>query len=211
MTTFNLITIFPNIYTSFLNESLIKKAIDKQLLKFNIVDLKNFGLGNYNKVDDTEFGGAPGMVLRIDCLVNALESVEDKGAVILMSAKGKKFTQKQAFKFAEKEDTFTIINGRFEGVDERILNYVDYELNMGSFITMGGEVLSMAFIEAIARLKKGVIKNYDSVLTESFSKGTKKDYPKYTKPRVFRELEVPEVLYSGDHKKISKWRKDNSI
>lgn len=207
---FNLVTAFPHFYKSFLQTSLIKKAIDKKCISFNIVDLKSFGVGKYKKIDDTPYGGGNGMVIRVDVVDRALSSISNKGTVILMCPTGTQFTQKQASKLVKNATIITIISGRFEGFDKRIYSLVDNVVSVGPYITMGGEAPSLILIESISRLVPGVIGNIKSTIEESHSLKYKKEYPLYTKPKKYNNNIVPSILLSGNHKEIEKWRFKNS-
>lgn len=206
----NIVTIFPEFYESFLNTSLIKKSLDKGVLKFNIVDLKKFGEGEYRKVDDTPYGGGPGMVLKVDVIKRALESIKEKGAVIALTPKGETHTQEKAVSFS-KLNTITILNGRYEGFDERVFEYVNYKISIGNFVTMGGESPSLSLIESIVRLVPGVVGKIESTENESFSEGTNRKHAVYTKPEEFEGKKVPEILLSGNHAEIEKWKKRTNI
>lgn len=204
----NIVTIFPEFYTSFLNTSLIKKSINKGVITFNIVDLKKFGEGEYKKVDDSPYGGGPGMVLKVDVVKKALDIIKDKGKIIALTPKGDTYTQKQAIQLS-KFKAITILNGRYEGFDERIFDYVDYKVSIGDFITMGGEAPSLSIIESFVRLVPNVVGNIISTKNESFSEGKNKKHPVYTKPEEFEGKKVPKVLLSGNHLEIEKWRINN--
>jgi len=146
------------------------------------------------------------MVLRVDVLKNALDSIKEKGIVIAMTPKGLELNQKICKEFSSSNNIFTILCGRYEGFDYRIFDYVDYKISIGNFVTMGGEVPSMCLIEAISRLKKGVIGNLESTVNESYSENMDKEYPNYTKPSDFKGKKVPDVLLSGNHEAIKKYR-----
>ncbi|MBP7859534.1 tRNA (guanosine(37)-N1)-methyltransferase TrmD [Patescibacteria group bacterium] len=202
---FNIVTAFPNFYDSFLETSLIKKAIDNEIISFNIVDIKKFGLGKYRQIDDRPYGGGCGMVLKVDVVASTLESIRNKGCVIALSPKGEMFNQKEAQSLS-KLSSITLISSRYEGFDERVYSLCEKTISIGNYVTMGGEVPSLVLIEAISRLIPKVIQNKDSVKQESFSKGTEKEYPQYTKPLEFNGMKVPDILLSGNHKKIKEWR-----
>ena len=207
---FNLVTAYPKFYTSFLQTSLIKKAIDKKFIKFNLVDLKLFGKGRYKKIDDTPYGGGTGMVIRVDVVDQALNSITNKGTVILMCPTGAQFTQNYANRLARSSENITIISGRFEGFDKRVYSLVDKVISVGPYVTMGGEAPSLIIIESVSRLIPGVIGNINSTIEETFSNKYKKEYPLYTKPEVYNNSAVPSVLLSGNHKEIENWRIRNS-
>lgn len=205
----NLITAFPEFYTSFLNTSLVKKSTDNKLINFSIIDLKNFGIGKFPKIDDTQYGGGNGMVIRVDVVKKALDSIADKGVVIALTAKGDTYNQKMATNLSETK-TLTILNGRYEGFDERVFNYVHKKISIGNFITLGGESPSLCLIESVIRLVPGVLGKIESTELESHGAQYKTKHPVFTKPKVFDSLEVPEVLVKGNHEKIKEWRLKNS-
>lgn len=193
--------------------SIIKRAIDRNLLSVKFIDIRDFGLGKHKTVDDTPYGGGNGMVLRVDVLEKTIEKAKDKKLkkneqkVILLSAKGKTFNQKIAKRYSKLKNLI-LVCGHYEGVDERIKNFVDEEISVGDFILTGGEIPAMLIADAVARLLKNVIKD-DSSLFESFSPLL--EYPHYTKPQIYKNLKVPEILLSGNHEKINQWRKTQSL
>lgn len=217
---FNIITIFPGLFDSFLNESLVKKAVDKKLLNFNIINLRDFTADKHKTVDDTPYGGGAGMVMKIEPVYKALKKIKGLGKksspkkVILLTPSGKQFDQKMAEKFS-KLGEITFICGRYEGVDSRIDNFIDEKISIGPYVLNGGEIAAQAIIEAIFRLIPGAVGNIESVKEETFSfkkdgKLVTAEYPAYTRPEVFeaenKKYKVPKVLLSGDHKKIKEWR-----
>lgn len=206
---YNIITAFPELYENFISTSLIKKASDKKLIEFNIIDLKNFGIGSYNKIDDTIYGGGAGMLIRVDVMKRALDSIEDKGTVIALTPTGSEFNQKSAHSLCS-EKSITVLCGRYEGFDERIYDYVNKKISVGKYITMGGEIPSMIIIEAVSRLIPGVLGNTDSTKQESHTNKIIKEYPNYTKPKIFEGKKVPEILMSGNHDQIRNWREKNT-
>lgn len=203
--TFDVLTIFPEIFDSFLKESLLAKAKEKKLIQINIHNLRDFAEGKHRMVDDTPYGGGPGMVLKIEPIYKAVKKIKTKRAkVIFLSPRGKKFTQKTAQKWAKELKQLIIISGRYEGIDERVKNISSETISVGDFITLGGEVPAMAIIEAVARLKPGVVGKKTSI--------EKPNFPQYTRPEIFSPKKgikwpVPKVLVSGNHKKIEEWRK----
>lgn len=211
---FDIITIFPQIFDSFLKESLLAKAQKKKIIKINIHNLRDFAEGRHQVVDDKPYGGGPGMVLKIEPIYKAIKVISNKlkikskeRKIIFLSPRGKKFTQKTAKKWAKGLDQLIIVSGRYEGVDERVEKLADETISIGDFITLGGEVPAMAVIEAVARLVPGVVGKKESI--------EKPDFPQYTRPEIFSpeknvRLAVPKVLVSGDHKKIEEWRKNHS-
>src|SRR3990167_5768497 len=228
---FDIITMFPNLFSGFLSESLLARAHKKKLLKITTHDLRKWTNDNHKTVDDRPYGGGAGMGLKIEPIYKAVQSLKSKiknqkskfrSRTILLSAKGKTFTQKDARRLA-KYDQIILICGRYEGVDERVAKYVaDEEISIGNYVLFGGEVPAMVLIEAVSRLVPGVVAKEESIKNESFSdeKAKEKEYPQYTRPEEFRPKlkgknkklkvwKVPGVLLSGDHKKIDEWRKKN--
>lgn len=205
----DILTLFPEMFTGFLNESIIKRAIDKKLIEINLINFRDYTPDPHNKVDDTPFGGGPGMVLMIEPIYNALMDIKtDESHVILLSPSGVTFNQKKA-KTLKKYKHLILICGHYEGFDDRIKSFIDEEISIGDFILTGGELPAMMISDAIIRLIPGVI-NSESLENESFETELL-DYPVYTKPRSFKGLDVPEVLLSGDHKKIDEYRREEQI
>lgn len=215
---FDVITIFPEIFDSFLKESLLAKAKEKKLIQINIHNLRNWTEGKHQVVDDSPYGGGPGMVLKIEPIWRCVQSLKAKGKkqkvkvkMVFLSPRGKKFNQTMAKKWAKGLKQLIIISGRYEGIDERIKKLADETISVGDFITLGGEVPAMAVIETVARLIPNVVGKKESI--------EKLDFPQYTRPEIFKAkgkkqkakfLRVPKVLLSGDHKKIEEWRKEHS-
>ncbi len=213
---FTVLTIFPEIFDGFTRTSLIEKALAKKFIEIDIVNIRDFSSAPHHKVDDEPYGGGAGMVLSPEPLAKAIEYAKKKNPnskVILMTPSGKSFKQEIAENLAEKSQSLIIICGRYEGIDQRIIDiYVDEEYSIGDYVLMGGEIPAMAVIEAISRLKNNVLGNSESVVNESFS-GTNKilEAPQYTRPRSFNNKEVPEILCSGNHKAIEKWREEKAL
>ncbi len=221
----DIITIFPNIFDSFLKESLLARAQKKKLIKINLHNLRKWTDDKHQTVDGRPYGGGAGMVLKVEPIYKAVKAVKAKKGktrVILLSAKGKTFDQKKAAQLS-KYDQIIFICGRYEGVDERVAKYVaDEEISIGNYVLFGGEVPAMVMIEAISRLILDVVAKEESIKNESFTKNITKEYPYYTRPEIFeikdksfgklrtKKLRVPPVLLSGNHKKIEEWRKQNS-
>ncbi|MEK7619054.1 MAG: tRNA (guanosine(37)-N1)-methyltransferase TrmD [Patescibacteria group bacterium] len=210
---FDVISIFPTLFDSFMSESLLKKALDKKLIAITVHDLRAFAVDKHKTVDDKPYGGGAGMLMKIDPLVKALESIKrnKKSRVILLSPAGKQFDQKRANTFAKKYDQLIFVCGRYEGVDARIKKFIDEELSIGPYVLNGGEVAAMAVIEAVSRLLPGVLGNPESLAQESHVQEGAAEYPQYTRPELFRRLKVPKILLSGDHKKISEWRAKKTV
>jgi len=206
---FDLLTLFPEMFQGPLNESLLKKASSRGLLSFNIVNIRDFATDKHKTVDDTSYGGGSGMVMKVDVIVRALEKEKVESRIILMSPRGTKLTQEKVQELA-KEKHLTIICGHYEGVDERVRDYIDEEISIGDYVLTGGELPAMVLIDAVARYIPGVVKETDSVTHDSFHNGLL-DYPSYTKPPEFEGKKVPELLLSGNHKEIEKWRGEQSL
>jgi len=205
----DILTIFPGIFEGFLNESMINIAREKGLVEFHLIDIRDFARDKHRTVDDRPFGGGAGMVMKPGPIFEAYENVlkEDKGPAcgILLTPKGKTFNQGMAEGLAQKE-RLIMIAGRYEGVDERVGEGLGLEeISIGDYVLFGGEVAAMVICEAVVRLIEGVLGSDESVKEESFTGGAL-EYPQYTRPREFRGMAVPEVLLSGDHEKIRRWR-----
>jgi tRNA (guanine37-N1)-methyltransferase len=220
----DILTIFPEAFENALDLSMIKIAKEKGKVGFNLVNIRDFAEDKHKTTDDVPYGGLEGMVMKIEPIWKALESLNRKPEtgssaaasaeaenrkIVLLSASGKKLTQKKIEEYAGL-DRLTLICGRYEGVDERVLGYVDEEVSIGDFVLSGGEFAAMAVIEGIIRLIPGVLGNEGSVKNESFTTGIL-DYPHYTRPREFKGAAVPEILVSGDHEKVRKWRRTQAL
>lgn len=207
----DILTLFPEMFDGFLNTSIIKRALEKGLVDINLINFREYSNDSHKKVDDTPYGGGSGMVLMIEPIYNALMDIKrDDSKVVLLTPGGKVYNQKMAYEFSNIKHLI-IICGRYEGFDDRIRNIVDLEISIGDFILTGGEIPSMIIADSVVRLIKGVISE-DSLLSESFNiDNNLLDYPTYTKPQEFLGMKVPDVLLSGDHKKIEEYRKSESI
>lgn len=194
----NFITIFPEYFQPFMGESLIKKAVDNKIVQIKVIDIRNFSEDKHRKIDDTVYGGAPGMLMKVEPVVKALESC--RGYKILLTPQGRVFNQAKAQELAKLSE-ITLVAGRYEGFDQRVVHFIDEELSIGDFVLNGGELAAMVVAECVVRLVPGVVGNPKSLLQESFSQGLL-DFDQYTKPQNFRGLKVPEVLLKGDHNKI---------
>jgi tRNA (guanine37-N1)-methyltransferase len=208
---FNILSLFPEIFENFFNISLLKKAVENNLISYNLINIRDFSEDKHKVVDDTPYGGGYGMVLKVEPIYRALSSLTNKnaGTKILLSAKGKKLSQDKVVDLS-KEENITLICGRYEGIDERVVNFIDEEISIGDYILMGGESAACCLIESISRLIPGVIGKEESAREESFSSNYI-EYPQYTKPREFLDYKVPEVLFSGNHGEIKKFRKLTQI
>jgi tRNA (guanine37-N1)-methyltransferase len=215
--TFHIITIFPNIFDSYFNESILKRAQKNNLLNIKIHNLRDWTTDNHKTVDDTPFGGGAGMVMKIEPLFKALREITNNGKInsktILLSAKGKAWNQKLA-KTHSKLDNIILICGRYEGVDERITKFIDEEISIGNYVLTGSEIGAMAIVDSITRLLPGALGNADSTKYESHAVPGVLEHPQYTRPEVFtangKKYRVPRVLISGNHKKIEEWRTKKS-
>ena len=221
-----IVTIFPEIFTSYFNESIIKRAQSKGAITIEIQDLREFTSDKHHTVDDTPYGGGAGMVMKIEPIYAALQKLtkqsllaklknlvnKPKRKIVLLSAKGQTWTQSTAANYSDL-DELILICGRYEGVDDRILHFIDEEVSIGDYVLTGGELGAMVMVDSIARLLPGVLGNEASHQDESHSEEGILEYPQYTKPPVFvaggEELAVPEVLLSGNHRAINDWRKAN--
>ncbi|MEJ1834659.1 tRNA (guanosine(37)-N1)-methyltransferase TrmD [Mycoplasmopsis synoviae] len=201
----NFLTLFPRYFEPLINESIIKKAVDKKILEFNVVDFRDFTKSKHRKVDDEIYGGGHGLLLQVEPIDLALDSLENRGGYkILVTPQGKIFDQKMANKLA-KYDQITLISGRYEGFDERVTYLVDEEISIGDYVLTGGELPAMVIADSICRIVPGVIKK-ESVENDSFQNEGLLDYPQYTRPREYKNMKVPEVLFNGNHKEISEWK-----
>jgi tRNA (guanine37-N1)-methyltransferase len=208
--TIQIITLFPEMFGNILNTSMLYKAQEKELVKYILINLREFGLGQRRTVDDTPYGGGDGMVLKPEPLFAAIEQAKKEGPeaqVLLMTPRGELFNQEIAREFAATESGLIIICGRYEGYDERITTLVDKQLSVGHFVLTGGELPAMVIVDAVTRLVPGVLGGETSAEKESFSEGSLKEHPQYTRPEEFRGLKVPDILLSGNHGEIEAWRK----
>ncbi len=199
----SILTLFPEMFDATFNQSIIKRAREKNLVEISLVNIRDFATDTHKTVDDRPYGGGVGMILRVDILHKALSS-QSKGHRILLSPKGKKYTQMDAKRFSRKKH-LVFICGHYEGVDSRIENYVDEIISIGDFVLTGGEIPAMAITDSIVRLLPGVLPA-GAVENESFEQDLF-EYPQYTRPETFRGQKVPKVLLSGNHAKIANWRK----
>ena len=208
---FNILTIFPEIFEIF-NVGLISKSIKKKLIKINTFDIRENSVNKHNHVDSKPYGGGEGMVMMAEPLAKTLSSIKKRqlGKVIYLSPQGKQLDQKKVVSLASRKN-ITLICGRYEGIDQRVIEkYVDEEISIGDFVLSGGEHAAICLIDAISRHIPGVLGNKDSYLKDTFSDGLLKGNV-YTKPEIFEDMQVPEVLLSGNHKEIQKWRLENSL
>ena len=206
----DILTLFPSMFQNIFSESIIKRAVENKLVEINIHNFRDYTKDPHNKVDDTPYGGGAGMVLMAQAIFDCVETLKtSESKVILLTPSGIPYKQKQAYDFS-KEKHLIIICGHYEDFDERISSLADYQVSIGDYVLTGGEIPAMVLVDSITRLIPGVI-NERSHIEDSFNENYLLDYPTYTKPRVFRNMEVPEVLLSGDHKKIDEYRYQESL
>ena len=207
---FDIITLFPDIIETYCELGIVGRACKEERIKVNTVDLRPFGLGRHKQVDDLPYGGGVGLIFMVEPLFNTLNSIErkKKSKVLITSASGKKWTQDFADKL-KSEEQIIVICGRYEGYDERITNIVDYEVCLGDFIMTGGELCALTVIDSVSRLINGVLRKEETFQAESFNNGLL-EYPQYTRPQEFNGWKVPDVLLSGHHAEIKKWREEQA-
>lgn len=206
---FNILTLFPEMFET-IKKSVIGKAIEKRIIEINLINIRDFSKNKHKKVDDTPYGGGAGMVMRPDVVYDAYKSIGNQTAkVIYMSPQGKKLNQQKVEELS-KEKNLIILCGHYEGIDQRVIDeIVDEEISIGDYVLTGGEIPAMVLIDSVSRYIEGVI-SQESTSEESFSNGLL-EYPQYTRPEIFNEKKVPEVLISGHHENIEKWRKEKSL
>lgn len=213
MRKFQVITLFPEMFTGVFENSMMWKAQRDEIVELSTINLRDYGLGPRKSVDDTPYGGGDGMLLRIEPLWAAVEEAKKRdptAKVLLMTPRGQRWRQRIAQDWSATSDGFIFICGRYEGYDERILELVDEEVSVGDYVLTGGELPAMTIIDSIVRLIPGVLGGETSAEIESFSDGETLEYPQYTRPEAFNGLKVPEVLLSGNHAEIDKWRHQHS-
>ena len=205
----DVLSLFPGMFSGVFEESIIKRAINENRVSINIHNFRDFSLDPHNKVDDTPYGGGAGMVLTCQPIFDCVKSLRtDDSIVILLTPDGEVYKQSKAYELSKCKHLIFIC-GHYEGFDERIRSICDLEISIGDYVLTGGEIASMTIIDSIVRLIPGVIEE-ESHVNDSFNDNLL-DYPTYTKPRVYEGMEVPEVLVSGDHKKINEWRREESL
>ncbi len=210
----DILTLFPETFDSPLSTSILKRAQDKGLINIILTNIRDFATNSYRKVDDKPYGGGPGMVMMpgpvFDCFEYVRKLSPEKGRVILLTPQGQKFTQQKAVELG-KEKRLIFIAGKYEGFDERIrIGLGAEQISIGDYVLNGGELAAMVIIDTIVRLLPGALGDEDSPKDDSFSEGLL-EYPQYTRPEVFRDMKVPDILLSGDHKKIAEWRHQQAI
>jgi tRNA (guanine37-N1)-methyltransferase len=209
----DILTLFPQMLTGYLSESILGKAQERGLLQVHARDVREYAQGKHRVADDTPYGGGAGMVLKPEPLVAAIEAARMRTAgarVLLTSPRGVALDQPMARRLAAAPTDLIIVCGRYEGVDERVRAFIDEEVSLGDFVLTGGEVVALAIVDCVARLLPGVLGNVGSPASESFEDGLL-EYPHYTRPAVFRGAEVPAVLQSGDHARVERWRRWHAL
>ncbi len=207
------VTLFPEMFDGVFGASMLWKAQKDGHIQFQLINLRDFGIGPRRQVDDTPFGGGDGMLLKPEPLfaaVAAAKKESPQAKVLLMTPRGQRWRQAMAREYAEKADDLIFICGRYEGYDERIVRLVDAQISVGDYVLTGGELPAMTVIDSVVRLIPGVLGGDNSAEIESFSDGQTLEFPQYTRPAEFQEMHVPDVLLSGDHARIAQWRKEQS-
>jgi tRNA (guanine37-N1)-methyltransferase len=213
-----IVSLFPSLIEAFAATSIVGRAIEAELISLHVEDLRAHGVGRYKSVDDTPYGGGSGMLLRVDCVMAALEAAEAalhapvKPLRILLTPQGQRFDQRIAERL-QAHGAFILTCGRYEGFDERVRSHVDLEISLGDFVLAGGEVAAMAVVEATARLVPGVLGNRESSQIESFSASNRGllEFPQFTRPLEYRGVQVPEVLRGGNHAEVDRWRAEQAL
>jgi len=209
-----IITLFPEMFDGVFNASMLWKAQEQKAVQFRMINLRDFGLGPRKRVDDTPYGGGDGMLLMAEPLFAAVADAKEydpTAKIIIMTPRGQRWKQALAQQWADSDNGYIFICGRYEGYDERILSVVDEEVSVGDYVLTGGELPAMTVVDSIVRLIPGVLGGESSAAIESFSDGETLEFPQYTKPADFNGMKVPEVLLSGNHAEIAKWRNEHSV
>lgn len=214
MRKFQVITLFPDMFTGVFESSMMWKAQKESIVELSTINLRDYGIGPRKQVDDTPYGGGDGMLLKPEPLFAAVEAAklnDPSAKVVLMTPRGRRWRQAIAQDWSETDTGYIFICGRYEGYDERIISIVDEQVSVGDYVLTGGELPAMTIIDSIVRLIPGVLGGAESATIESFSDGETLEFPQYTKPAEYRGMKVPDVLMSGHHGEIAKWRQDNSF
>ncbi len=206
---FDVLTLFPEMFEA-IKQSIIGKAAEKNLININLINIRDFSKNKHKKVDDTPYGGGAGMVMQADVVYDAYKSIKDENAkVIYLTPQGKVLNQKKVEELS-KEEHLILLCGHYEGIDQRVLDkIVDEEISIGDYVLTGGEIPAMVLIDSVSRYVEGVLSE-DSISEESFSQGIL-EYPQYTRPEIFEGMKVPEILQSGHHENIKKWRRCEAL
>ena len=214
MKKFQVITLFPEMFDGVLNSSMLWKAQQQGAVSFSLIQLRDFGVGPRKQVDDTPYGGGDGMLLKPEPLFAAVRYAKEQdptAKVVLMTPRGARWVQATAQEWADSDTGYIFICGRYEGYDERIVSLVDLQVSVGDYVLTGGELPAMTIMDSVTRLLPGVLGGAESAAIESFSDGETLEFPQYTKPAEFEGMTVPDVLLSGHHAEIQKWRSENSF
>ena len=205
-----ILTLFPDMFTGFMTNSIIKRAIAASLVEIKIVNIRDYTLDKYGRVDSAPVGGGAGLIMKCQPIIDCLNANKtDASKVVMLSPRGKTYNQAKAHKFASNVQDLVLICGHYEGIDERVNDYVDEQISVGDYILTGGELGSMIIADSIIRLLDGAIAN-ESTVEESFENGLL-EYPQYTEPYDYNGKKIPDILYSGNHQAIAKWRKKESL
>ena len=214
MRKFQVITLFPDMFTNVFESSMMWKAQKESIVELSTINLRDYGIGPRKQVDDTPYGGGDGMLLKPEPLFAAVEAAklnDSSARVVLMTPRGRRWRQAIAQDWSETDTGYIFICGRYEGYDERIISIVDEQVSVGDYVLTGGELPAMTIIDSVVRLIPGVLGGAESASIESFSDGETLEFPQYTKPAEYRGMKVPDVLMSGHHGEIAKWRQHNSF
>ncbi len=209
---FDIVTIFPEVITPYIESSIPKRAQEKGLVKIVVHNLRDWALDKHRSVDDTPYGGGPGMVMKVEPIFNCLKDLKKENSIVMLtSPKGEKLVQSKLKELSETKDAhYIILCGHYEGFDQRIHDYlIEYEFSIGEYVLSGGELPALVLVDGITRLIPGVLGNQESLVSETFNSDTP-DFPQYTKPEEFNGWKVPDVLLGGHHKKIEEWRKEKT-
>lgn len=210
MMNYNIITIFPNLINSFSDTGFIKRSIKHNIININIINLREYSANKHKRVDDKTYGGGPGMVMQYKPIYDAIKNIKDSGPIIYLSPQGEPLTQNKLNKLSSEEN-LTILCGRYEGIDQRVVDdLVDEEISLGDYVISGGESASMVLLEGITRLIPGTVDDEESIKQDSFQSGIL-DHPHYTKPEEINGMKIPDVLISGNHEKIEIWRRKQAL
>lgn len=213
--TFFIASLFPEVFEDLFNASMLLKAQKKGLFNFQLINIRDFGIGTRQQVDDVPYGGGDGMVLKPEPIINLINDFKQKHPdlkVVLPSPRGQNYLQSDAIRLSQSQQDLLIICPHYEGYDERIMNYVDYCFSIGNYVLTGGEIPAMIIVDSVVRLLPGVLGGKNSAFDESFQLDNKtREYPQYTRPAKYLDLEVPKVLQSGHHQAILKWRNQHKI
>lgn len=213
---FDVLTLFPDIFTGYLSQSILSKALDKQLVEIHVHSLRDWATGKHKKLDDTPYGGGPGMILMVEPIVQAVREVQamasEPATVVLLTPQGQRLEQPLIESLASNAGRLILLCGRYEGFDQRVIDILQpIEISIGDYILNGGEVAAMVLIDSLVRMVPGVLGDEFSNFDDSFSRGNRLlEHPQYTRPREFEGHHVPEILLSGNHQEIEKWRSEQS-